>query len=89
MNAIPFESLADNPVAPALSCFAIAPFDDVDLAMVTKAIYVGTGGDIVLRAAGDDSDVTFRNVPSGFVLSVRVRAVRSTGTSAADIVGLA
>lgn len=88
MNAIPFSNFADNPAAPALSCFEIAPADAADLPSVTKALYVGTGGDIVLRPAGNDTDVVFRNVPSGFVLAVRVSAVRGSGTSAADIVGL-
>ena len=85
----PFENFSDNPSAPALSCFAIAPSDAIDLPNVTKAVYVGTGGDITLRSADDATDVVFRNVPSGFILSVRVRAVRGSGTTASDLVGLA
>ena len=54
-----------------------------------KALYVGTGGDIVLRGVGFTSDVTFRNVASGQILDVRASHVRATGTTAADIVALA
>jgi len=89
MNSIPFDNFADNPIAPALSCFAVVADDETDLPAITKALYVGTGGDIVLRSARGEEDVTFRNVPSGYILDVRVRAVRSSGTSAADLVGLA
>jgi len=88
MNSIPFENFADSPTAPALSCFPVTPRDDADLPAVTKAIYVGTGGDIVLRPAKGDADVLFRGVPGGSILDVRVRAVRASGTNAADIVGL-
>lgn len=85
----PFDSFADNPTAPAQNCFVIVPDDAAELLSVTKAIYVGTEGDITLRAAGDTSPVTFRNVPAGFILDVRASAVHATGTTAADIVGMA
>lgn len=85
----PFISSADSLIAPARTAFSIAPADGTELEGATKAIYVGSGGDITLRAVGSSSDVTFRNVASGSVLAVRVRAIRSTGTSASDLIGLA
>jgi hypothetical protein len=84
-----FASAANSLISPAHDCFAIVPNDASDLVQATKAIYVGTGGDIVLRAVGSQSDVTFRNVISGSILDIRVCAIRATDTSAADIVGLA
>lgn len=87
--SIPFENYTDSPTAPALICFDIEPNDAADIARVTKALYVGEGGDVVLRSALGDSDVTFRNLPAGYILDVRVSAVRSTGTTAASLVGLA
>lgn len=84
-----FDTVADSLIAPAMDCFAINPDDSADISQATKAIYVGTGGDIVLRAIDSTSDVTFRNVIGGSILDVRVRAIRATGTTAADIVGLA
>lgn len=84
-----FENSTDSLISPAQFCFAIAPNDTGDLDRVTKAIYVGQAGDVTLRALDNDNDVTFRNVASGAILDVRVRAVRATGTTAADIVGLA
>ncbi|MAF30469.1 MAG: hypothetical protein CL820_05220 [Croceicoccus sp.] len=55
---------------------------------VAKALYVGTGGDVKLRASNASSDVTFKNVPSGCFLPVRTEYVRTTGTTAADMVAL-
>ena len=86
---IPFENFTDSPTAPALNCFSITPDDGTNLSEVTKALYIGEGGDVVLRSALGEEDVTFRNLPAGYILDVRVSAVRATGTTATDIVGLA
>ncbi|MEM6266192.1 MAG: hypothetical protein AAF707_01610 [Pseudomonadota bacterium] len=85
----PLASFGDAPSAPARDAFAISPHDSLELASVTKALYVGTAGDVVLRTVGGASDVTFANVPVGAILPVRAIAVRATGTTAANIVGLA
>ena len=85
----PFAQFSDTPTAPALKCFEITPDDVTELALITKAIYVGEAGDVVLRSAEGDADVTFRNVPEGYILDVRVLAVRDTGTTAGSLVGLA
>ena len=85
----PFASTVDSPTAPASYCFAVVPHDTNDVPRVTKAIYVGQGGDVTVRSIDGDADVTFVDVPAGMVLDVRVIAVRATGTTASDIVGLA
>lgn len=84
-----FQSSSDSLIAPAQTCFEVTPNDSQELETVTKAIYVGEAGDVVLRSVDSTADVTFRNVPSGAILDVRVSAIRSTGTTAAFIVGLA
>lgn len=84
-----FQNSSDSLTAPAQICFAITPDDAADLAQVTKAIYIGEGGDVTLRSLDGPGDVTFANVPSGAILDVRVMAVRNTGTTAGYIVGLA
>lgn len=89
MSFDPFESSSDSLIAPAKTAFAIAPDDSGDLPGAAKAIYVGSGGDITLRAIGSSEDVILRNVVGGSVLPIRVRSVRVTGTTATDLVGLA
>ncbi|MCU0947418.1 MAG: hypothetical protein MUF47_04105 [Porphyrobacter sp.] len=88
MPVDPFELHSDSLMAPAKAAFAITPDDSADLPMVAKAIYVGTGGDLVLCAVDSDADATFANLPDGTILPVRVRAIRATGSTAANIVGL-
>lgn len=85
----PFEEYRDSPVAPARDAFAITPQDGADLSVAPKAIYVGTGGSVVLRGVDSSGDTVFANVATGTILPVRVRAIRATGTTASDIVGLA
>jgi len=85
----PFSASSDSLIAPARTAFALVTSDTLDLPIATKAFYVGTGGDIVLRAVGSDADVTLHNVVGGSVVAIRVKAIRSTGTTAADLIGLA
>jgi hypothetical protein len=89
MSIDAFSQFADGPSDPASRCFPIIPHASNDLPMATKALYVGTGGHVMLRPIGSEADVLFRNISSGSTIDVRVRAVRAAGTTASDIVGLA
>lgn len=73
------------------SCFPfpITPHATNEIDPLPKAIYVGTGGDIVLRGVRGVVDVTFKNVPSGAILDIRAQYIRAAGTTAANLVGLA
>ena len=87
MPSDPFSTYADSPDAPAVQAFAIVPSDSVELPAVTKAIYVGSSGNVTLRPLRAAADVTYRNVPEGAYLTVRASHVRATGTTAGDLVG--
>lgn len=82
-----FSALNPGLNAPASDGFAITPHDSNELTRVPRAIYVGTGGSIVLTTA-KGNDLTFKNVPSGSVLSVRALKVKATNTTATDLIGL-
>jgi hypothetical protein len=82
-----FSTYADSPDGPAAQAFAIVPSDDAELQAVTKAIYVGSAGDVTLRPLLAAADVTYRNVPDGAYLTVRASHVRAAGTTAGDLVG--
>jgi len=84
-----FAAAADSPMAPAERCFTVSPSDSLALPIATKALFVGTGGDVKLRSVNSSEDVVFRNLPDAAVIDVRVSAVRATGTTASDIVALA
>lgn len=84
-----FATQIDSLTQPARDAFAITPHASNEIDPLPKAIYVGTGGNITLRAVGSTSDVLFKNVASGQILDVRAQYIRASGTTAADIVGLA
>jgi hypothetical protein len=73
--------------SPADNAAAVTPSDSTDLAYTSRALYVGGAGNIVATMAGG-GDVTFKNLTAGTVLPVRVTRVKSTNTTATDIVNL-
>ncbi len=89
MPSTDFSSTTDSLIAPARRCYAIQPDDAATLPILPKALFIGTGGNLVVRAVDSNDDVLFANVPSGAILDIRAIAVRATGTTAADLVGLA
>ncbi len=73
--------------SPAIDGSMIVPDDGGDLAHVSRAIYVGSGGQVAAQLASG-SMVTLSAVPSGTLLPLRVRRVMATGTSAGNLVAL-
>lgn len=73
--------------SPAIHAFAITPDNENDLTYVTRSIYVGVGGTIVLVTAGGE-EVTLVNVQSGSVLPLRVSRVKASSTTATNMIGL-
>lgn len=82
-----FSSTASTLDSPARAGAVLTPDDAVDLAVVTRAVYVGGGGTLAVELADGDT-VTFAGVPTGAVLPVRLKRLLATGTSASGIVGL-
>ncbi|MGN6271219.1 MAG: spike base protein, RCAP_Rcc01079 family [Sphingomonas sp.] len=84
----PFSNSADAVSAPARRAVAVTPDDTTALADIPKALYVGSGGAIVMQGVDGGGDQTWANVPTGAILPFRVAFVRATGTTAADILAL-
>lgn len=72
---------------PASNAFDIAPGDGSDLAIVTRALWVGGAGAVKLTTQGGDT-VTLSGVTAGSLIPIRVSRVFSTGTTATLLVGL-
>jgi hypothetical protein len=81
-------SAGANATAPADFYEAVTPSDTVELTHISRAIYVGTGGNLVaVRTTG--AEVSFTAVPDGTMLPIRVKRIKATGTTATNIVSLA
>lgn len=72
---------------PAEHAEAVTPSDSTDLVVVSRALYIGSGGNIaVVMASG--AAVTFVGLVTGSILPVRVSRVKSTSTTATSIVAI-
>lgn len=76
----------DSPATKAFDAYA-QKSDTVDLTIVTRAIYTGSGGNIKVDMS-DGGTVTFASVPAGAIIPVCISRLYSTGTAATDVIGL-
>lgn len=73
--------------SPATAGETIAPDDAADLSFVTRGLYVGsTGAVTAVLLSGDE--VVLNEAQAGVIYPLRVRRVKSTGTTAAGLIGL-
>lgn len=73
--------------SPARGAVAVTP-SDATVLDTTRALYVGTGGNVAVYMAGKTTSVVFPNVQDGSILPIRVDRVLSTSTTASNIVAL-
>lgn len=74
-------------VAPFQNGFSIAPSNSANLNYVTRALWVGSAGSLVVDLSGGSSNVTISGIPAGTLLPLRAIKVKATST-ANNIVGL-
>ncbi|WP_424968318.1 MULTISPECIES: spike base protein, RCAP_Rcc01079 family [unclassified Dinoroseobacter] len=72
---------------PATAGEAITPSNSNNLPFATRAIYVGEAGDISVELISGNI-VKLTNVAAGVIYPLRVKRVRSSGTTAGGLVGL-
>ena len=80
--------LSADQTAPSDAYFSITPSDTVNFPGITRAIRVGTGGNIS-AVREDDVVVLFKNCYTGELLPIRAKRINATNTTASDLVGLA
>lgn len=81
-----FQYHASGLDAPAAYAAAVTPNDSTDLTTSSRALYVGTTGNIKVTTVGGNA-VTFTSVPVGW-FPVRCSRVWSTGTTASNIIAV-
>lgn len=72
---------------PAYGAVAVTPNDSADLSIPARALYIGGAGDIALIMASGD-EVTFSGCLAGTILPIQVIRVKSTSTTATNILAL-
>ncbi|WP_456388099.1 spike base protein, RCAP_Rcc01079 family [Profundibacter sp.] len=82
-----FSSYMNGLTAPATDAAALIPSDTVALVSVTRAVFVGSAGDLRVTMLSGDV-VVLSNVAAGMVYPLRVSHVMATGTTAGGLVGL-
>lgn len=82
-----FASVQASITGPISNGAAVTPNDSTDLATSSRAIWIGTGGDVSLITV-DGTTLLLKNVPAGTMLPIRAARIRSTSTTATDIVAL-
>ena len=65
----------------------VTPDDATDLTWATRALYVGTSGNVQVTMLSGET-VTLQAVQAGVLYPLRVTRVWATGTTAANIIGL-
>lgn len=73
--------------APFRHAFAITKSDTANLTYITRAIWVGGTGNLVVDMEGGELNVAFNSVPAGTQLNIRAIKVKNSST-ATVILGL-
>lgn len=76
-----------NASSPALLAFAVTPSNTVDLAQVTRGIYVGVSGDLKVDMVAGGT-VIFVDLAAGMIHPIAAKRIYQTGTDATSIIGL-
>ena len=76
--------MSDNFQVPSRAA-AVTPSDTTQI--YASALFVGGAGNVAVVTEGDDT-VTFSGVQAGSMLVLRIKQVRSTSTTATNIVRL-
>lgn len=72
---------------PARNAVAVTPHDTDELAVYSRGLYVGVSGNVVIVTVGGET-VTFSNLAAGIIHPIRAKIVKSTGTTATNIVSV-
>lgn len=81
------QNQAEGLTSPYNDAAAVTPSDTTDLDNTTRAIYVGSQGNLKVRMLGSGNDVTFA-LDKHELLPIRVVRVLATGTTCSNIVAL-
>ena len=82
-----FANLLTGLNSPCNNAAAVTPSDTVDLTDVTRYVWVGGAGNLVVITLGGQT-VTITGIPAGTLLPIRVSRVKATNTTATSVLAL-
>lgn len=83
-----FAGRNDSVTIPAAHAVAVTPHDTDELALYSRGLYLGGYGNVAVILADDSSAVTFVDLLPGIIHPIRAKVVKSTGTTAPNIVAV-
>lgn len=83
-----FKQQPETEWSPATSSVSVTPSDSEELAYLTRALYVGVGGNLSVKLRDDSAAVVFVGVAEGTILPLQVKQVMATNTTATNIIAL-
>lgn len=83
----PFQNHQAQFDSPALNAAAVTPNDAAPIATTPRALYVGGAGDIAVIMKGG-GEVVFVAAPAGSILPISPSHIKSSGTTATNILAL-
>lgn len=84
----PYSAYAPSLTGPLSRAVTVLPDDNTDLTFQTRAVLLGTGGDLAVMTAHGDT-LTLAGLKSGVLYPLALHRIQATGTTATGIVGLA
>ena len=84
-----FEKFYTNVSDPADHAYSITPDSTTDLPFSTRAVYVGSTGNLVVSMVTDTANtfITFASIPAGSILPIRVKRI-SEASTAGNLIGM-
>lgn len=80
-NSLPVVLASDDVTTPARSAVAITANNSNAISPVPKALYIGTGGTLVVKGVDDSANSTWVNISDGTILPFRAQYLYTTSTA--------
>ena len=81
-----YESQTPGLTSPGIDAFSITP-SSADLPQVTRALYVGSAGDVRVELVSG-AEIKFKAMQPGMLYPLRIRKVLVNGTTAGSLIGI-
>lgn len=82
-----YEGQQPGLTSPGIDATPIVPNDNQDLTTISRALYVGSAGDVRVQLV-NGSEAVFQSMTPGAFYPLRIRRVFATGTTAGGLISV-